>query len=209
MMDAAAPAPEEGSKPAQILAAASRLFLDSGYGAVSMDTVARTANVSKATLYAHFRSKEELFAAMVAGECRHLMPCLSPEEVNRLDLPDALRLIGRRFLGLVLSPKALAGYRMVIGESPRFPELARAFYESGPARGLEQVTAFLADADARGRLRVPAPALSAERFLVMLKGDLHLRLLLGMREPPAPDEVDRQVDATVAFFLDAHAAPEP
>ena len=204
MTHVVAPAPEAGSKPAQILEAAGRLFLEAGYGAVSMDTVARTANVSKATLYAHFRSKEELFAAMVACECRDHMASLSSQEVGRLAVPEALRQIGRRFLALVLSPKALAGYRMVIGESPRFPELARAFYLSGPARSLDQMTAFLADADHRGRLRVADPRRAAERFLVMLKGDLHLRLLLGMREPPTPEEIDAQVEATVAFFLAAH-----
>ena len=55
-----------------ILAAATRTFLAGGFGAVSMDTIAREAGVSKATVYAHFAGKEELFGAMVGRVCeRH------------------------------------------------------------------------------------------------------------------------------------------
>ena len=52
-------------KKQQILIAASKLFMELGYGAVSMEQVAREANVSKATLYAHFKSKNDLFVAML------------------------------------------------------------------------------------------------------------------------------------------------
>ena len=45
----------------QIRQAAMRLFQEQGYGAVSMDAIAREAGVSKATIYAHFADKAELF----------------------------------------------------------------------------------------------------------------------------------------------------
>ena len=53
------------SKAESILAAAKRTFLAAGFGAVSMDTIAREAGVSKATVYAHFAGKEELFGAVI------------------------------------------------------------------------------------------------------------------------------------------------
>ena len=46
-------------KSEMMLEAARRLFAEVGYEAASMDLVAKTAGVSKATLYAHFESKEE------------------------------------------------------------------------------------------------------------------------------------------------------
>ena len=58
-----------GSKAESILAAAKRTFLAAGFGAVSMDTIAREAGVSKATVYAHFAGKEELFGAVIGREC--------------------------------------------------------------------------------------------------------------------------------------------
>lgn len=200
-----APSPEAGSKPAQILEAAGKLFLEHGYGAVSMDTVAKTANVSKATLYAHFRSKDELFAAMVAGECRAHMSALSCEEVSRMEVEEVLRQIGLRFLGMLTSPKALAGFRMVVAEAHRFPELARAFYESGPARSIAQMTAFLTEADRRGKLSVPDARLAAEQFLGMLKADAHLRMMLCLQDPPSEADRERIVDSAVRAFTRAYA----
>lgn len=200
-----APTPEAGSKPAQILEAAGRLFLEHGYGAVSMDTVAKTANVSKATLYAHFGSKDELFRAMVANACvGHPLSAVC-EEAKRLELADGLRLIGRHFATFVLSPRVLAAYRVVVGEAHRFPELARAFYEAGPARTLAHVTDFMIDADRRGAVSIPDPGVAAEQFLVLVKSHAHLRLLLCLQERPEDEQLDRYVDAAVELFIRGYA----
>ena len=53
-----------------VLDAATALFMAQGYGAVSMDAIARAAGVSKATLYAHFSSKDQLFATIIGEACR-------------------------------------------------------------------------------------------------------------------------------------------
>lgn len=205
MAGVVAPSPEAGSKPAQILEAAGKLFLEHGYGAVSMDNVAKTANVSKATLYAHFRSKDELFAAMVACECRDQMGAFSCDEVSRMEVGDALRLIGRRFMQLLLSGKALAAYRVVVAEAHRFPELARAFYESGPARSHEFVAAYLRDADRRGRLRIPDADLAAEQFFGLLKAHIHTRFILCIEDKLPDAELNRFVEAAVDLFTKGYA----
>lgn len=206
MAGVVAPSPEAGSKPAQILEAAGKLFLENGYGAVSMDNVAKTANVSKATLYAHFRSKDELFAAIVACECRDQMGALSCDEVSRMEVADALRLVGRRFMKLVLSGKALAAYRVVVAEAHRFPELARAFYESGPARSHEQLAAYLREADRRGALRIPDADLAAEQFFGLLKAHIHTRFILCIENTISEAELERFIEAAVNLFTKGYAA---
>jgi AcrR family transcriptional regulator len=60
------PAPAEAPdwrvrRRTRILEAASRLFSESAYAAVQMDDVARSAGMSKATVYRYFRSKEVLY----------------------------------------------------------------------------------------------------------------------------------------------------
>src|SRR5271166_385347 len=101
-----------GSKAESILAAAKRTFLAAGFGAVSMDTIAREAGVSKATVYAHFAGKEELFGAVIGRECEHRFAGLSVSELDPGDVRASLTTLGRRFLELLLSPDAIALHRL-------------------------------------------------------------------------------------------------
>lgn len=201
-----APTPEAGSKPAQILDAAGKLFLEHGYGAVSMDSVAKMANVSKATLYAHFGSKEDLFRAMVACVSRGQTLIAICEEAKRLEVADGLRLIARHFADLVMSPRAMAGYRVVVGEAHRFPELARAFYEAGPAKTMEQIVGFMEDADRKGQLSIPDPQLAAEQLVGLVKSHTHLRYMLCLADRPTEQELNRIIDGAVNLFIKGYAA---
>ena len=60
-----------GSRDA-IVDAAERLFLDRGFGAVSMDELAEAAGVARRTLYNQFSSKEEIFREMLLRVSRQL-----------------------------------------------------------------------------------------------------------------------------------------
>jgi TetR/AcrR family transcriptional regulator, mexJK operon transcriptional repressor len=199
--------PPPGSKPAQILDAAKTLFMEQGYGATSMDAIARTANVSKATLYAHFSGKEELFAAMVGDECRRQSRRLHAPDVGETDLVEALREIGRNFLELVLSPQAVAIHRVVVGEVARFPELGRIFHRSGPAVVREQLAAYLRGAAERGLLALDDPYRAAEQFIGMVQVPLQMRVMLGLDETPAEADIARVVDTAVAVLIKAYAPP--
>ncbi|WP_246024388.1 TetR/AcrR family transcriptional regulator [Azospirillum ramasamyi] len=200
-----APTPEAGSKPAQIMEAAGALFLEHGYSAVSMDTVAKKANVSKATLYAHFGSKEELFRAMVACECANSVMAGIWEEAMRLPVTEGLRLIGRTFVRFIASPKALGVYRMVLGEVLRQPQLAQAFYESGPAETFERARQFMAHAAGKGELAITDFDLATHQFFGLLKANMHMKLLLCLSERPSDEELERFVDAAVELFVKGYA----
>lgn len=194
-----------GAKARQILDAAKRLFMAQGYGPVSMDAIAREAGVSKATLYAHFASKQDLFAAIIRGECRRHAAALAPPDSGHEDVGAALRQFGRAFAELVFSPPAIAVYRIIFAEAPRFPELGRAFYEAAPRPTSTHLAAFLRQASERGELAVPDPELAAEQLLAMLKGTRDTRCLLGVAPPPSPVELARRVDSAVDLFLRGYA----
>src|SRR5580704_13646734 len=95
-------------KAESILAAARRSFLAAGFGAVSMDSISREAGASKATVYAYFASKEELFGAMVAREGERYFRGFSARELDPRAVEASLTEIAQRFLELVLSPDAVA-----------------------------------------------------------------------------------------------------
>ncbi len=198
--------PDESPKRQLVLDAAASLFMAHGYGAVSMDAVARAAGVSKATLYAHFSSKERLFATIIGQACQEKIALAELLPKDAADMRAALTAFGGRLLGFFLHERPLALHRVVIGESTRFPELGRAFYDSGPAAVFQFFGDWLATQAEAGRLAVSNPATAAEQFIGMLRTSLFLRASLGLARPTA-GEIDATVDAAVTTFLKAYSAP--
>src|SRR6516162_6872308 len=171
-------------KAESILAAAKRTFLASGFGTVSMDAIAREAGVSKATVYAHFAGKEELFGAVIGRECESYFARFSAGELDPRDVRGSLAVLGRRFLDLVLSPDAIALHRIIVAEVSRFPALGEVFWQAGPERQRVQIEGFLRSAVAAGTLSLDDPRQGAEQFVSLVRGEIHLRQLLRLdREP--------------------------
>jgi len=115
-------------------------FLAHGYAATSMDRVAIAAGVSKATVYSHFQDKEGLFTALiqrlVEGKFRAIFD-LANAKVLQTAPEIILRDLANRMLDTGMNePQFLNFMRVILGESGRFPQLARAF-----VRNIEQ-TAF-------------------------------------------------------------------
>ena len=189
-------------RAARALDAAQTLFGERGYGATSMDAVAAAADISKATLYAHFNSKQTLFAAMIRRECQRCMAQMAlPDDVHELELESALLRIARSFLGVLAEPRVLAIFRMVVAEAARFPDLGPIFYDSGPGTTAAGVTDYLARAHRQGMICADDPALAAYQFLGMLRGDLQLRMLVGGVDVP---DIEHIAQAAVTTFLRAY-----
>ena len=190
------------AKAESILAAAKRAFLQRGFGAVSMDTIAREAGVSKATVYAHFAGKEELFGAVIGRECERFLASFSAGELDPLDVRNSLTILARRFLELVLSPDGIALHRIILAEVTRFPTLGEVFWRAGPERQRVQIEAFLQTA-AAGTLSFSDTRLAAEQFLSLVRGEIQLRQLLRLETQA--DEAETAIAAAVDTFLRAFA----
>jgi len=191
------------SKAESILAAAKRSFLAAGFGAVSMDTIAREAGVSKATVYAHFDGKEELFGAVIERECERYFARFSVSELDPCDVRASLMVLGRCFLELLLSPDALALHRIILAEVTRFPVLGEVFWRAGPERERAQIEAFLKRAIASGTLTPADTRLAAEQFVALIRGDVQLRHLLRLDADADRRGIGAAVDDAVATFLRA------
>jgi TetR/AcrR family transcriptional regulator, mexJK operon transcriptional repressor len=192
-------------KAETILAAAKRAFLANGYGAASMDMIARQAGVSKATVYAHFVGKEELFGAVIGRECERYFARFSAGELDPRDVRGSLAVLGRRFLDLVLSPDAIALHRIIVAEVTRFPALGQVFWQAGPERERVQIEGFLRSAVDAGALSLADPRRGAEQFVSLVRGDIHLRQLLRLDPLPGDREIAEAAAAAADTFLHAFA----
>ncbi|MGC8525133.1 MAG: TetR/AcrR family transcriptional regulator C-terminal domain-containing protein [Acidibrevibacterium sp.] len=201
MLAANALSPE---KRARILAGAADVFARDGYEGASMSRIAAAANVSKGTLYNHFESKAQLFAAYVEAACaRNLCQVFAGSDENT-DVVATLERIGRRMIEMMLSDLGLTIYRVVVAEARKFPELASAFYNAGPARAIAEMARWLRARTAAGALAVADPEFAAEQFFCLCQTRLWLRYKLNLQDAPAETGIDDVVKAAVAMFLNTY-----
>lgn len=185
----------------RILDVATTLFLDDGFGATSIEAVAKRAGISKRTFYHRFHGKEELFEAVVRRLIERWMPPFDTALLEAPSLAEALRHAAEYMLAVALTPQALALHRIMTAEGARFPGLARILHELGAAAGIERIARHLEQRIAAGEIGAIDPRFAAEQFIVMaITGPR--RRALGLGAPFDPAELRRWVDGTVSLFLD-------
>lgn len=199
-----------------ILKAAAEVFFEAGYQGASIEAVIERVGGSKRAIYSHFGGKKELFTALVTEASSEALAALSPPELTSRDLEATLLAFGRRVLDAVMSPMTLALYRTIVAEGTRFPELAKAFFEGGPGRAAARLAVVLDEFQSRGDIDVEDSGRAAEHFIGMLRDDLHLRVVLGLRPAPNAAEIDLSVRQATTIFLNGcrpkpskHGRPRP
>ena len=109
----------EGRRRAALLSAAETMFLSRGFVATTMSDIARAAGMSKKTIYLVFRSKTELFNALLMDR----LGGIAPSTTAVAESPEAaLRLILRQLARHLLSPHHIALTRLALasaGPPPR------------------------------------------------------------------------------------------
>jgi AcrR family transcriptional regulator len=179
-----------------ITAAARRCFLDVGYESCSMDAIARHADVSKATLYAHFASKEALFVAVMQTELEAFNERLGEFEEKGYDsLAGKLVAIGTTILSQMLEEDTLRLFRIAIAEGARLPDPCRTAMQNRKQLVYRSVTDIFADAGSEN------PAEAARLFMALIKGDLVWDCLLGARQPPQIEEIQAHIQAVVQGMM--------
>jgi AcrR family transcriptional regulator len=185
----------------RILDVATALFLGDGFGATSIESVARRAGISKRTFYHRFSGKEMLFEAVVRRMIERWMPPFDGALLEAPSLAAALRRSAEHILKVALTPEALALHRMVIAEARRFPGLARILHELGAAAGIERIAREFDRRIAAGEIRPMDSRFAAEQFILMLVTGPQRRAL-GLGTPFDGAALDRWIGDTVALFLD-------
>jgi AcrR family transcriptional regulator len=196
------PETPSGRKIERVIDAAKRLFLDHGFSATSMDAVAKRAAVSKATLYAYFPSKKNLFASLIETECQTMMQELPVLGLDK-GLETALRSFARQYVGMFLDRRHLTVCRILVNESSQFPELCRLFYESGPNATIRRLAGMLEEAKAQALLDFDDSILAATQFLSLIRGEIPLRTVLCMNDIDETS-IDADIESGLKLFLKVH-----
>jgi len=185
----------------RILDVAEALFLGHGFGATSIEAVAKRAGISKRTFYHRFPGKEQLFEAVVRRLIERWTPPFDAGLLEARSLEDGLLRSAEYMLAVALTPQALALTRIVIAEAQRFPGHARILHEVGTERGIERLAAYLETLIARGQLGAVDANFAAEQFIRMVVTGPQRRAL-GLGTPLGAAELTSWAGKTVALFLD-------
>src|SRR3984893_10019332 len=127
----------------RILDVATILFLGHGFGATSIEAVAKRAGISKRTFYHRFTGKERLFEAVVRRLIERWLPPFDSALLSPARRAEGLQHSAEHMLQIALTPEPLALHRMIIHEVQRFPALARVMHELGAASGTERIAHHL------------------------------------------------------------------
>ena len=141
-------ADKKSEKATVILAGALEVFSAQGYAAASMERIAKTAGVSKPTLYKYFEDKEGLFLALVhrlTARNRKRLPELLAQSASEMPPQQLLRKIATFVINDFPRDEAIIRLmRLIIGESERFPHLAQTFVREIEKPMIETFAAYFA-----------------------------------------------------------------
>ncbi|AUT01979.1 TetR family transcriptional regulator [Nostoc sp. CENA543] len=189
-----------------ILAGAMQEFLTHGYAATSMDRVTAAAGVSKTTVYSYFQDKEGLFTALIQRLAQEKCLAALDTEFLQGEPPIVLRRLANHILDQVHQEQELSSLvRLVIGESERFPALARIFVRNVDKPGTDLVSQYFTE---HPELQLPDPQVAAHIFIGTL---IHFTIIQTMLHGHdiLPMERDRLVDHLVNLMTINLVHPAP
>lgn len=182
----------------RIIAIAHELFIERGYLGVSMQQIADASGLRKASLYHHFRSKESLFAEVMAVEMDRMLVDFQQLETTNSSIETQLEQL------------AAINYRRFA--QPDLFRLAKDFFKYVPESDHEEVhkrlgamEGYFADLFARAIERGEIEPIDPD-----LAGTMYFHMMMSMANdphgyrsvpPPPPDEAARLVSRTMMHGL--------
>ncbi|OAE98625.1 TetR family transcriptional regulator [Bradyrhizobium centrolobii] len=195
----------------RLIEVATRLFLDRGFDATSLDAVAEAARVSKPTVYSRYGDKRGLFTAVLRREIDRWLAPLSAAAETQLgsssDVSVEQRLVevGREMLTFTCGPDAVAFSRMMTSQAINFPDIAKLGKEEGWLKAVATTARFFDHLVAQGALDVEDTTIAAEVFLDVVVGHTHRMATFGTALEIKSAE--KRMRAAIKLFLAGALGP--
>ncbi len=185
-------------RPQEIADAAFSEFAKKGYSATRIDDVARRAGVSKGLTYLYYKTKEDLFKAVVRNVVvRRVDALLDDVETTNLSSEDFIRGPLLDFMKRVPGSPIAIVIRLLIAEGRRHPDLVDYYYDNVVARGLDAIRRFVERGVERGEFKPEARQLQPQLFLAPMMLSMIWRLVFADK----PLETDRLMEDQIDLLL--------
>lgn len=201
-------------KHAAILDAARRLFSRNGFDNTNMDAIAACADVSKATVYAHFASKDALFQATVDAMVSEMPDRWEALLASGGSLQLRLAAVAHDLVAMTAAPMLQAIHRMLALSTQLSLQRADTYWDLCFARYHRAMQRCLRAEIRQGTLAIADVAQASAQFFALIVSASALRGLLTGAPGALQRPGTRCVDSAVALFLrgyraEANPAPAP
>lgn len=184
----------------RIISVARSVFYEVGYAGASMSMISSRLGGSKATLYAYFNSKEDLFEAIIREQCGQMAEVFLAHTGSE-DLRATLTVMARELMKAVMSDEAIRTFQLVIEESYRNPQLAEMFHNVIQSQGRSNLTALLQAAHDKGQINAPNILEATMVLKTLIFGDCHFKRIMNLMQEPTEAQLFRQIDLAIDVFM--------
>ena len=144
-------------RPAEITEAAFAAFAEKGYAATRVDEVAKRAGVSKGLLYLYFKTKDDLFKAVIRSFLSPRIDALIRNiEETELSAGDFIRGPFLAFAKSLPNSPARVIVRLMIAEGPKHPDLVEWYWDNVVSRAMNSLRSLIAKGVDSGEFRETA-----------------------------------------------------
>jgi AcrR family transcriptional regulator len=189
------------NRPQEITEAAFAAFAENGYSATPVEEVAKRAGISKGLMYLYFKTKEELFKAVVKSVVvRRLDALIEDVETTELSSEDFIRGPLAEFLRQVPASPVAVVIRLVVSEGHRHPDLVEYYYDAVVAKGLAAISGFIERGIKRGEFRQSAVTNLPHLVLAPVMLSIVWRILFSEQQLDTDKLINTQLDILLAHI---------
>ena len=188
-------------RPQEITEAAFAAFAEKGFTATRVDEVARRAGISKGLLYLYFKTKEELFKAVIRSVVTPRLDALT----RTLDRPDSsaeaiIRGPVLDFMKRVPGSPVSVVIRLLISEAPKHPDLVDYYWDNVASRGLAALRQLLERGVANGEFRESAVNELPQLFVAPVMMSIVWGIVFADRSLDTDKLIETHVDMILAYI---------
>jgi AcrR family transcriptional regulator len=188
-------------RPQEITEAALSAFAEKGYAATRVDDVAKRAGVSKGLLYLYFKTKEDLFKAVIRSFVVPKIDALTTIVDNsEMSAEEFLRGPFFEFVKTLPGSPISILIRLMIAEGPKHPDLLQFYWDNVVSRGLGAISELLERGVQQGEFRRSVVNDLPHLFAMPVLFSVVFRSLFEKQCPDTDKLIETQLDLLIAHM---------
>lgn len=196
-------------RPQEITDAAFAVFAEKGYAASRVQEVAKRAGVSKGLMYLYFKTKEELFKAVIKSVViRRVDALVDIVETTDLSSEEFLRGPMAEFMKRIPGSPVAVVIRLLLSEGARHPDLVDYYWENVVAKGLGAISRFVERGVERGEFRQSAVGDLPQLFLAPMMLSTVWNMLFAKRQLDSDKLIDTHIDMLLNYIRTETVRPQ-